>query len=43
MIRNLTYHNLMAVIHKLQKKGYTFEEAVYEVDILESFANYIFR
>ena len=27
MIKNLTYHNLMAVIHKLQKKGYTFEEA----------------
>ena len=26
-MKNLTYHNLMAVIHKLQKKGYTMEEA----------------
>lgn len=27
MIKNLTYRNLMIVIHKLEKKGYTFEEA----------------
>lgn len=26
-IKNLTYHNLMVVIHKIEKKGYTFEEA----------------
>ena len=26
-MRNLTYRNLMAVIHKLQAKGWTFEEA----------------
>ena len=26
-MKNLTYHNLMAVIHKIQNKGYTFEEA----------------
>lgn len=27
MIKNLTYRNLMIVIHKLEKKGYTFKEA----------------
>lgn len=27
MIKNLTYHNLMIVIHKLMKKGYTLQEA----------------
>lgn len=27
MIKNLTYHNLMIVIHKLMKKGYTMAEA----------------
>lgn len=26
-MKNLTYRNLMAVIHKLQKKGYSMEEA----------------
>ena len=26
-MKNLTYNNLMAVIHKIQAKGYTFEEA----------------
>ena len=26
-MKNMTYHNLMAVIHKLEKKGYTMEEA----------------
>lgn len=26
-LRNLTYRNLMAVIHKIEAKGYTFEEA----------------
>ena len=25
MMKNLTYHNLMAVIHKIQAKGYDFE------------------
>ena len=24
-IKNLTYHNLMAVIHKIERKGYDFE------------------
>ena len=28
MIKNLTYRNLMIIVHKLEKKGYTFEEAV---------------
>lgn len=27
MIKNLTYHNLMTVIHKIEKKGYSFKEA----------------
>ena len=27
MIKNLTYHNLMVVIHKIQAKGYDFEES----------------
>ena len=27
MMRNLTYRNLMAVIHKIQSKGYDFEES----------------
>ena len=27
MMRNLTYRNLMAVIHKIQAKGYDFEES----------------
>lgn len=27
MMKNLTYHNLMAVIHKIQAKGYDFEES----------------
>ena len=27
MMRNMTYHNLMAVIRKIQAKGYTFEES----------------
>ena len=27
MIKNLTYRNLMAVIHKIQAKGYDFEES----------------
>ena len=26
-IKNLTYHNLMVVIHKIEAKGYSFEEA----------------
>lgn len=26
-MKNLTYRNLMAVIHKIEEKGYTFEEA----------------
>jgi hypothetical protein len=26
-MRRLTYRNLMAVIHKIEAKGYTFEEA----------------
>ena len=26
-MRNLTYRNLMAVIRKIEAKGYTFEEA----------------
>ena len=26
-IKNLTYHNLMAVIHKIERKGYDFEMA----------------
>ena len=26
-MRNLTYRNLMAVIHKIQAKGYDFEES----------------
>lgn len=26
-IKNLTYHNLMIVIHKIQKKGYSFSES----------------
>lgn len=26
-MRNMTYRNLMAVIHKIEAKGYTFEEA----------------
>lgn len=26
-MKNLTYKNLMAVIHKIEAKGYTFEEA----------------
>ena len=26
-MKNLTYNNLMAVIRKIQAKGYTFEEA----------------
>ena len=27
MMKNLTYHNLMVVIHKIQAKGYDFEES----------------
>lgn len=27
MIKNKTYRNLMIVIHKIQKKGYNFDEA----------------
>ena len=27
MKKNLTYRNLLAVIHKLEKKGYSFSEA----------------
>ena len=27
MMRNLTYRNLMAVIHKIQAKGYDFKES----------------
>lgn len=27
MIKNLTYYNLMVVIHKLEKKGYTKDES----------------
>lgn len=26
-IKNLTYHNMMIVIHKIQKKGYSFSES----------------
>ena len=26
-MKNLTYHNLMAVIHKIEAKGYDFSEA----------------
>ena len=26
-MKNLTYRNLMSVIHKIEAKGYTFEEA----------------
>lgn len=26
-MRNLTYRNLMAVIHKIESKGYDFEES----------------
>ena len=28
MIKNLTYYNLMVVVHKIEKKGYTQEEAL---------------
>lgn len=27
MMKNLTYHNLMVVIHKLMDKGYSFSES----------------
>ena len=27
MMKNLTYYNLMGVIHKIQAKGYDFEES----------------
>ena len=26
-MKNLTYHNLMAVIHKIEAKGYAFKES----------------
>jgi hypothetical protein len=26
-MKNLTYHNLMAVIHKIEAKGYDFQES----------------
>ena len=26
-MKNMTYRNLMSVIHKIEAKGYTFEEA----------------